>query len=135
MKITQFSPEEEKRLLENRDKIVKFINDEIVPYLKADIIINFGDTYQSSHYNYPTKEWHLICSVVEKIHYDMIRDEKQTGHISYTKCYGDYNILDFCKKYDYLYALIENWADIKDALLKNIEKQKNIHSNIMNFSI
>ena len=104
----------------NRDKIAKWIKENIAPKLERTAFVDFGDYF--SYGIRTTKKHHLRVNA--------------SGSIAYAHLFGNrmnnwYAVDDGFTNASTIEAIINNWGYIKETLLAEVKRQ----NEVMNFTV
>lgn len=133
----QFSDEERKVLKAQRDLVVKWIMDNIVPRIPKGehILIDFGDRYKAPTAWDWTTEYHF--GVYGEPHsFWADHDDNITGYVGFGELYGGlgHAVEHLKSPYD-IFPIINNWKVIKQNLFEEVCRLEDKHSSIANFTI
>ena len=134
-----FTEEDKKRLEENRDQIIEWIETNIVPNIAKDdrIIVEFGGTYRDPRsFGDPVANYRLAVYGKEETIYSAGSGSTTKGNIGYGQRYGGISkaFKAVWSAWD-LYPVIDNWKLIKDKLLNEMYERKKNKKAIYSFEV
>lgn len=128
----KFTNEEEVKLMNHKDSIISWIMTNIIPYMLPNdcISIDFGKDYRCPRSGELTTCYHLdVCGG------ESVMSSHNGQHILIAEKFGNFEPLKDIEDYETIYALIENWTQLKKSLECAIAKRADIHNNITNFEV
>lgn len=130
-----FTDNDKTRLRENRDAIVSWIMENIVPYMdKNDTLrVDYGETYRCPRDGSSVENYHFRVYGKENHFYFM--GDRGTGYVGYAQKFGGFE--SFKKAYSPydIYPVVDNWQMIKGELLGQIAERKEAKKSIYAFEV
>ena len=133
----KFSKEEEKALIAQRDLIIKWVMENIVPKIpKGECLrVDFGDSVKDPKTWERTTEYHF-GAFGTKHHFWGDLDEKTMGFVGWGEWFGNLmHAFEDITHPAYIFPVVDNWREIKQMMLDEVAKLEKSHSSIANFTI
>lgn len=136
-----FTEEDKKRLQQNKEIIMKWIEENIVPYLSPTdsydrILVEFGGIYVSPRgFAKPVANYRIAVYGKEQNFYSG-GGVTTKGTIGYGRLYGGigHSLESIWSAWD-IYPLVDNWQSIKRELLDKLGNRTKVSKQITEFSV
>lgn len=128
-----FTTEQKEQLKNNVRAIERYIEENVVPYIKGDVHLEFGSKYRDHGTGIQTSEYILYISS-EKWRYCAGWNVYKDVYVGLAKFFGPAVILEERLPSDQ-YALLREWSSLKQRLEHVVDKQRTDAAFIANFKV
>lgn len=132
-----FTLEEQKKLIENRNEIVKWVKENIIPYMKGTPVVkcDFGKTHTSPYTYEKTEEFHSWVYAKLKSFREFGGTDSE-GFIGFGEKFGyAENNFENETSPSKLYSVVTNWKLIKGELLSEVKNMQRVKEEIYKFTV
>lgn len=132
-----FTEEDKQRLLQNKEEMVKWIMDNIVPFIQEDskIKIDFGGIYHCPRSYSSVENYHFYVYGSKQKFYSGGGSNTE-GYIGFGEKFGGISEAFETVRSPYdIYPIMDNWDMIKRTLLGSIKEQKENRKAIYSFQV
>ena len=128
-----FTNEQKEQLKTNVIAIERYIEENVVPYIKGTISLEFGGEHRDFRTGTPTSEYTLLVSNERQRRYAGWNIYKD-AYVGLARMFGPAFILEERLPSDQ-YALLKNWKSLKQRLEEVVDKQRSDAAFIANFKV
>lgn len=132
-----FTDKDREQLKSNRNQIVQWIMENIVPMLTEDekIYVDFGGKYSCPRSSSVTDNYHFAVYGREYI-FMSGGGRKTKGYVGYGEKFGGISqaFETTCSPYE-IYPIMDNWKEIKNSLVTRLKQIQEYKGAIYQFSI